>query len=44
MLPGEGDRYVVTAGPGKGMRGYFLRDADGRIVGIHFGRVAIRRD
>jgi hypothetical protein len=37
MLPGDGDRYIVPEGPAKGMRGYFVRDDAGRIVGIHVG-------
>ena len=43
FLPGDGDRYVVTEGPGKGMKGYFVRDADGRVSGAHIGgRMATR--
>jgi CubicO group peptidase (beta-lactamase class C family) len=42
MLPG-GDRHVVVGGPGAGMRGYFSRDAAGRVDGIHLGgRLASR--
>ena len=26
LLPGPGDRYIVTDGPGKGMKGYFVRN------------------
>lgn len=37
ILPGEGDRYVVTHGPAKGMRGYFTRGHDGSIDGMHVG-------
>jgi len=37
MLPGNGDGYVVTDGPAKGMRGYFVRDQGGRISGMHVG-------
>lgn len=33
MLPGDGDRYVVTEGPWKGERGYFLRNSAGVING-----------
>ena len=29
ILPGPGDRYIVTDGPAKGMKGYFVRSADG---------------
>ena len=43
FLPGDGDRYIVTDGPGKGMKGYFARDAEGRIKGAHIGgRMAAR--
>jgi CubicO group peptidase (beta-lactamase class C family) len=35
MLPGPGDRYVVPSGPYVGGKGYFTRDASGRITGIH---------
>jgi CubicO group peptidase (beta-lactamase class C family) len=43
LLPGEGDRYIVIDGPAKGMKGYFIRDADGRISGVHVGgRLATR--
>ena len=37
LLPGEGDRYVVTEGPVKGMLGYFSRDESGSIDGVHMG-------
>ena len=44
LLPG-GDRYVVTDGPGKGMTGYFRRDASGRVDALHLGgRLALRVD
>jgi CubicO group peptidase (beta-lactamase class C family) len=37
------DQYVVTEGPAKGMRGYFSRDASGRVDGVHLGgRLASR--
>jgi len=37
------DRYVVADGPAKGMGGYFTRDADGRVTGVHLGgRLATR--
>lgn len=43
MLPGDGDRYIVTDGPAKGMKGYFVRDASGRVTGAHIGgRMATR--
>jgi hypothetical protein len=39
-----GERYLVTAGEAKGMRGSFVR-RDGAVVGIEVGgRVAARRD
>jgi CubicO group peptidase (beta-lactamase class C family) len=42
LIPG-GDRYVVTDGPAKGMRGYFRRDGGGRVDAIHLGgRLALR--
>jgi len=37
LLPGEGNRYVVTEGPAKGMKGYFLRAASGEVTGVHLG-------
>jgi CubicO group peptidase (beta-lactamase class C family) len=37
ILPGEGDRYVITDGPAKGERGYFSRGRDGSIDGMHVG-------
>ena len=37
ILPGEGDRYIVPDGPAKGMKGYFTRDEEGRINGMHLG-------
>ncbi|MGH2685671.1 MAG: serine hydrolase domain-containing protein, partial [Actinomycetota bacterium] len=43
ILPGEGDRYVVTGGPAKGMKGYFVRDGSGAIEAVHLGgRLATR--
>ncbi len=43
MLPGPGDRYIVTEGPAKGMKGYFARDASGAIDRVHVGgRLATR--
>lgn len=43
MLPGPGDRYVVTHGPAKGLKGYFVRSASGEIEAIHAGgRLATR--
>jgi CubicO group peptidase (beta-lactamase class C family) len=37
LLPGEGDRYIVPEGSAQGMRGYFTRDEDGAINGMHIG-------
>lgn len=43
LLPGEGDRYIVSDGPAKGMKGYFVRGPSGAIEGIHVGgRLATR--
>lgn len=43
LLAGEGDRYVITDGPAKGMRGYFVRGASGAVDGVHVGgRLASR--
>jgi hypothetical protein len=43
MLPGEGDRYITTDGPYKGMKGYFVRDAAGNVEAMHLGgRLATR--
>ena len=43
LLAGDGDQYVVPDGPAKGMRGYFSRDADGHVDGVHLGgRLATR--
>jgi hypothetical protein len=37
ILPGNGDRYIVPEGSAKGMKGYFTRDDDGRVNGMHLG-------
>jgi CubicO group peptidase (beta-lactamase class C family) len=43
MLAEPGDRYIVTDGPAKGMRGYFVWDETGEVGAIHFGgRLALR--
>lgn len=43
ILDGEGDRYVVTDGPLKGMKGYFRRGAEGSVDALHVGgRLAVR--
>ena len=43
ILPGPGDRYIVTDGPAKGMKGYFVRTPDGDVESVHVGgRLATR--
>jgi len=43
LLAGPGDRYVVSDGPAKGMKGYFVRNAAGEIEAVHVGgRLATR--
>jgi hypothetical protein len=43
VVVGDGDPFVVTDGPAKGMRGYFARDDDGNIAGVHVGgRMAMK--
>ena len=43
LLPGEGDRYIVTDGPAKGMKGYFVRGSSGDVESVHVGgRLATR--
>jgi len=37
MLSEDGDRYIITDGPAKGMKGYFSRDAAGTVDGVHLG-------
>ena len=35
--------YVIASGPARGMKGYFARDADGTVTGVHLGgRLATR--
>jgi hypothetical protein len=34
---GEGERYIITDGPGKGMKGYFVRDDAGNVEAVHIG-------
>jgi CubicO group peptidase (beta-lactamase class C family) len=36
MLVGDGDTYVIPEGDAKGLKGYFSRDAAGRVDGINF--------
>jgi CubicO group peptidase (beta-lactamase class C family) len=44
MVGAEGDRFVVSDGAAKGMKGYFARNAAGEVSGIHMGgRLAARR-
>jgi CubicO group peptidase (beta-lactamase class C family) len=43
LLSETGDHYVVSGGSAKGMKGYFARNADGVIDGVHVGgRLATR--
>ncbi|HEY3503398.1 MAG TPA: hypothetical protein VGN37_11530 [Actinocatenispora sp.] len=43
LLPGDGDEYVVTSGGLVGQRGFFTRDAHGRITGADLaGRLFTR--
>jgi CubicO group peptidase (beta-lactamase class C family) len=43
LLAADGDRYVVPDGPAKGMKGYFSRNVDGLVDGVHIGgRLATR--
>ena len=43
LLPGAGDRYVVTEGPAKGMKGSFIRGPSGAVESVHIGgRLATR--
>lgn len=43
ILPGEGDQYIVSDGPAKGMKGYFVRDSSGDVASVHVGgRLATR--
>jgi CubicO group peptidase (beta-lactamase class C family) len=43
LLPGDGDRYIVSDGPAKGMKGYFVRGPSGDIEAVHVGgRLATR--
>lgn len=37
LVPGERDPFVTSEGPAKGTRGYFSRDSEGRVDGLHFG-------
>ena len=43
MLAGSGDRYIITDGAAKGMKGYFVRGATGEVEAVHVGgRLAVR--
>jgi CubicO group peptidase (beta-lactamase class C family) len=37
------DEYMVTEGPAKGMRGYFVRGSDGAVEAVHVGGRLARR-
>lgn len=37
ILPPPGDNYIVTGGPAKGMKGYFVRDESGDVQSVHVG-------
>lgn len=37
LVAGDGDQYVVSDGPAKGMRGFFVRDEIGNIASVHIG-------
>lgn len=43
LIAGAGDLYVVPEGSGKGLRGYFARDSEGRVGRIHVGGRLHRR-
>jgi CubicO group peptidase (beta-lactamase class C family) len=43
LLAGDGDRYIVSDGPAKGMKGYFVKGPSGEIEAVHMGgRLATR--
>ncbi|HET6809711.1 MAG TPA: serine hydrolase domain-containing protein [Acidimicrobiales bacterium] len=43
LLHADGNDYVIAEGPAKGMKGYFVRDRDGSVTGVHLGgRLATR--
>jgi CubicO group peptidase (beta-lactamase class C family) len=43
LLSADGDKYVISDGPAKGMKGYFQRDAAGNVDAVHLGgRLATR--
>jgi len=43
LLPGDDDRYIVSGGPAKGMKGYFVRNESGKVEAVHVGgRLAVR--
>jgi hypothetical protein len=43
LLSADGDAYVVSGGDAKGMKGYFARDENGNVDGVHLGgRLAMR--
>ena len=43
ILPGDDDQYIITDGPAKGMKGYFVRGDGDQIDAVHVGgRLATR--
>jgi CubicO group peptidase (beta-lactamase class C family) len=43
LLHADGNEYVISEGPAKGMKGYFVRDGGGSVTGVHLGgRLATR--
>jgi hypothetical protein len=37
LLRADADEYIVAEGPAKGMKGYFTRDDNGQVDGVHIG-------
>ena len=43
LLAPPGDKYIITEGRAKGMKGYFVRNESGEVEGVHLGgRLATR--
>ena len=43
FLSADGEGFTVPEGPAEGMKGYFVREADGHVSGVHLGgRLATR--
>jgi CubicO group peptidase (beta-lactamase class C family) len=42
LLSPDGDGWVVAEGAERGVRGYFTRDGEGRVDGLHLGRFCAR--